>query len=162
MKKGVPTKILTVLSLLLFTVSAVNAGETTESDNKPIVEITDPSSLLKFGLTQTHLYLEFPNEIREHLNQSLVDSYSIEEDYFFDSDGLFILGDPIVLESNRIEYSIQDIKNVEIVDGHLIFQYTSKHHLGFEDILLIDGTLAIDQFLANDLQILISTFNELK
>lgn len=161
MKKFVLVHLLWVLiflfsnSVLAFTFED-NAPEKTD----PVLEITDRFNEVKMGLTENSVYMIFSEKARSVANKNFQTQYEVDSQKFEDSEGNFIVGSAYFLETNKIEYQLDDISGINFTNGKLSFIYKSKSEIGFEDIYSYNGTRALNNFYVEDLEAFIFTITK--
>ena len=87
--------------------STIIAGSADPSiDDKPtIFQIEDKYNEVKLCLTKSSIYMQINSSVKDYINQEIVQRHSIEASQFIDSQGHFLLGDMVLLSSEKIEYS---------------------------------------------------------
>jgi hypothetical protein len=129
------------------------AGATDPVDEKPaLFEIEDKYSEVKLCLTKTSVYMKMKSTVKDYMNQELVQRHSLEASQFIDSQGHFLLGEVILLSSQKLEYSFDDIESISFENGELIFTYNDTQSFVFSDILGTDGNPALQNFYVEDLE----------
>ncbi|MBO6524302.1 MAG: hypothetical protein JJ971_10785 [Balneolaceae bacterium] len=151
---------LMVLFLTSNMLLASNFEDNAPGTDKPILEIADKFNEVRLGITNNTIYMTFSENVRLIANKSFQNRYEVDSQNFEDSEGNFIVGTASYLESNRLEYNFDDIKNIEFKNGKLNFQYKNKSSIGFEDIYSYSGTKAINNFYVEDLEAFIFTLTE--
>ncbi|MTI86612.1 MAG: hypothetical protein FH748_01445 [Balneolaceae bacterium] len=151
-----------LLLMLVMSSLAVLASDTCPQDKDPkiIIEFYDKYNEVKLGLTDEFVFMEFSSKIREQINKELTEQHIKDVDSFVDSGGEFIISSPTVLRSNRIQYNLEDIEDIEFEKGVLQFEYRQKSDVGFEDIISQDGTKALSSFYVEDLEQFALTYKE--
>ena len=152
--------ILFVLLLSSNTLLASNFNDSAPELVKPILEITDKFNEVRLGITNNSIYMIFSENVRSIANKSLQTKYEVDSQNFEDSEGNFIVGSVSYLETNRLEFSLDDIQNINFKNGKLSFHYKNKSTIGFEDIYSYSGTKALNNFYVEDLEAFIFTFRE--
>lgn len=161
MKKIVASySFLTILILTSNTLFASDFNDNAPEMGKPILEITDKFNEVRLGITNNSIYMTFSENVRSIANKSLQTKYEVDSENFEDSEGNFIVGSTSYLESNRLEYNLDDIEYINFKNGRLSFHYKNKSNIGFEDIYSYSGTRALNNFYVEDLEAFIFTFNE--
>lgn len=125
---------------------------------KVIVEITDKYNEVRMGVTENTIYMIFSENIRDLANDQFASDYQKETNRFDDSGGQFILDELMRLETNKIEYSLDDIKDIFFESGRVEFDYSFRKEIGFEEIHSYKGSRAVDNFYVEDLELLILTY----
>lgn len=155
-------KNLVLVSLSMFIVLSITPSaysNSTPDSKKIIFEITDKFSEVKFGITESTIYMVFSERVKDIANKTFGYQHQLDMQAFEDSEGNFINGNLTSLESNRIEFNINDIAEISFKNGKLNFVYQSKPKIGFEDIYSYNGTKAIENFYVEDLEKFILTFS---
>lgn len=152
--------LLPILIALFFSASAF-ASTPPESDLKILFEISDKYNEVQLGVTETTVYMIFSDDIRELANKLFLDQHKKDVETFADSEGNFIMSDMTYLESNKIEYDFEDIKNLKFESGVLSFDYASHKKVKFEDIFSYNGTKALSNFYVEDLELFAIKFSKL-
>lgn len=132
-----------------------------EPEKDAILEITDRYKEVKFGITETSIYMVIDERIRTLVNNELQHQYEKDLEIFNDSEGNFIPGVHSYLHSNIVEISLSDIKGVDFDNGSLRFSYASSVSIFIEDVVSLSGTKAIDNFFIEDLELFYLTLSEL-
>ncbi len=156
-------KILLNVSLsLLFALHISTSGYSyATNDSKTILlEITDKYNEVKIGLTESTIYMVFSERVRDIANNNFGTQYQENLQAFEDSDGNFINSSLNKLESNRIEFHINDIVEIKFRNGKLNFVYETKPKIGFEDIYSFNGAKALENFYIEDLEKFILLFSK--
>lgn len=152
--------LLLVLLLTSGTLLASDSIDSVPENDKPVLEIADKFNEVRLGITTNSIYMTFSENARLIANLSFQNKYEVDHQNFEDSEGNFIVGSVSYLESNRLEYNFDDIKNINFKNGKLSFQYKNKSNIGFEDIYSYSGTKALDNFYVEDLEAFIFTFTK--
>jgi len=148
--------------LVLFISENIFAGEIDPLDKTPSVfQIEDKYSEVKLGLTKSSVYMLIKSSVKDYINQELVQRHSIEASRFIDSQGHFLLGEIVLLNSDKVEYSFSDIEEVSFEDGKLTFTYSNTKSFVFSDILGTDGNPALNNFYVEDLEKFYQNFKKL-
>lgn len=158
--KNLLTVSLSLILALNFTSSAYS--NTAPDSKKTLFEITDKFNEVKFGVTESTVYMVFSERVKDIANKTFVHQHQLDLYAFEDSDGNFINGNLANLESNRIEFRKEDISEIIFRNGKLNFVYQSKPKIGFEDIYSQYGTKVIENFYVEDLEKLILIFSSNK
>lgn len=138
---------------ILFLSINLFADEIDPVDDKPTVfKIEDKYNEVRLGLTKTSIYMQINSSVKDYINQEIVQRHSIEASRFIDSQGHFLLGDVVLLSSDKVEYSFDDIEDVIFENGQLTFTYSSTKSFVFSDILGTDGNPALENFYVEDLE----------
>lgn len=156
-------KILHIVSLsLLFSLLIITSGysKTTTDSNVILFEITDKYNEVKIGFTESTIYMVFSERVKDFANNTFGTQYQENLQAFEDSDGNFINGSLNKLESNRIEFQINEISEINFRNGKLNFIYETKPKIGFEDIYSINGAKALENFYIEDLEKLTLFFSK--
>ncbi|MBO6621328.1 MAG: hypothetical protein JJ892_02125 [Balneola sp.] len=133
--------------------STLLADSTDPVNDKPaFFEIKDKYNEVKLCLTKTSVYMVMNSSVKEYMNQEIVHRHSIEASQFIDSQGHFLLGDVILLSSEKLEYSFDDINGIIFENGELLFNYNQVQSFVFSDILGTDGNPALQNFYVEDLE----------
>tara|TARA_R110002124_G_scaffold252177_4_gene417450 strand:+ start:18033 stop:18521 length:489 start_codon:yes stop_codon:yes gene_type:complete len=128
-------------------------NEIPSNDEKPtLFQIEDKYHEVKLSLTKSSVYMQVKSSVKDYINQEIVQRHNIEASQFIDSQGHFLLGDIVLLNSDKIEYSFDDIDDVTFEDGVLTFSYNNVKSFTFSDILGTDGNPALDNFYVEDLE----------
>lgn len=127
-----------------------------------IFEISDKYDEVKLGMTDRTVYMIFTDGAREMVNREFEEEYKIASQAFFDSEGNFIIGEALSLNSNFLSVPITDIEYIEFKNGKLLFHYSSQTKIGFEDVKTHQGVDALDNFYVEDLEHFILMFNKNK
>lgn len=123
------------------------------SGDKPtIFQIEDKYNEVKLCLTKSSIYMQIKSSVKDYINQEIVQRHSIEASQFIDSQGHFLLGDMVLLSSEKIEYSFDDIEDITFEDGVISFTYNKDKSFTFSDILSTDGNPALQNFYVEDLE----------
>ena len=122
------------------------------NDKPTVFQIEDKFNEVKLGLTKTSVYMQIKSSVKDYINQEIVQRHSIEASRFIDSQGHFLLGDVVVLDSDKVEYSFDDIEEVSFESGQLTFTYSNAKSFVFSDILGTDGNPALHNFYVEDLE----------
>lgn len=142
--------------ILIFVISFNNvllANEIDPVNDKPtLFQIEDKYNEVKLCLTKSSIYMQIKGSVKDYINQEIVQRHSIEASQFIDSEGHFLLGDMILLSSDKLEYSFEDIEEVTFVNGILSFTYNNRKSFTFSDILSTDGNSALQNFYVEDLE----------
>lgn len=148
--------------LLLFsnTTLAFTFEENAPEKRDPVLEITDRFNEVKMGLTENSVYMIFSENARSVANKNFQTQYEVDSQKFEDSEGNFIVGPANYLESNKVEYQLDDISGINFTNGKLSFVYKNKSGISFEDIYSFDGTRALNNFYVEDLEAFIVTFTK--
>ena len=151
-----------LLVLLLVSNSLLASGlnDNAPETGKPILEITDKFNEVRLGITNNSIYMTFSENARLLANKSFQNKYEVDSQNFEDSEGNFIVGSVSYLESNKLEYSLENIQNINFKNGKLTFHYKNKPSIGFDDIYTYSGTKALNNFYVEDLEAFVFTFNE--
>lgn len=153
--------ILTIASIFSSSGYSSDLPSNNDSDNeKVIVEITDKYNEVRMGVTENSVYMIFSENIKELANDQFEHDYLKETNRFDDSGGKFILDELVRLESNKIEYSLDEIENIFFESGRIEFDYSMRKEIGFEEIQSYKGTRAVDNFYLEDLELLILTYRK--
>ena len=150
--------------LLLFIALSSSNSYSTSSDsniNDPILEITDKYSEIRLGITDSKIYMVISDTYREYANQQFLEQHRRDIDFFTDSNGSFLIAEATYLETNTLEFDIEDVEAVLFEDGELIFKYRNKFQLGFEEVLSLNGINALSSFYVEDLELFAITFKNL-
>lgn len=148
--------------VLLFVNTSLSAEEVITGEEKPsILEIEDKYSEVKLCLTKSSIYMQFKNSVKEYTNQEIEHRFAIEANQFLDTQGHFLLGSVTFLESDKLEYSLDDIKDVTFENGKLSFSYHNQKSFIFSDILNTDGTQALNNFYIEDLEKFFLSYSKL-
>lgn len=71
-------------------------------NEKPAVfEIEDKYNEVKLCLTKTSVYMLMKSSVKNNMNQEIAHRHSVEASQFIDSQGHFLLGDVILLSSEK-------------------------------------------------------------
>jgi hypothetical protein len=141
--------------LFVFGISSATYAEKEFPINgeKPaLFQIKDKFNEVKLCLTKTSVYMQINSSVKDYINQEIVQRHSIEASQFIDSQGHFLLGDMVLLSTDKIEYSFDDIEEIEFEDGILSFHYKNSKSFTFSDILSTDGSPALQNFYVEDLE----------
>ncbi len=157
--KSLRSGILIITIITIFSSIGYSSDLPSDSDNqKVIVEITDKYNEVRMGVTENTVYMIFSENIRDLANDQFENDYLKETNRFYDSGGKFILDELVRLESNKIEYSLDDIEDIFFESGRIEFDYSTRKEIGFEEVHSYKGTRAIDNFYVEDLELLILTY----
>ncbi|RNC85458.1 MAG: hypothetical protein ED557_01410 [Balneola sp.] len=148
------------LFYLFISHSTLIASETPSTD-KILFEISDKFNEVRLGITETSIYMVVSERVRDIANKNFQDQNSIEENNFKDSEGNFISSYTTYLESNKIEYSHDEIIEVKFLNGKLSFNYLNTPEIGFEDIFSTNGIKALNNFYVEDLEAFILAYHDL-
>ncbi len=145
---------LTILCIFLFSGFSVLKAEINKPDNdKPtLLQIEDKYNEVKLCLTKTSIYMQIKPSVKNYINQEIVNRHSVEANQFIDSQGHFLLGEVVLLDSDKIEYSFDNLENVSFENGKLSFDYHKESAFTFEDILGTRGNPALENFFVEDLE----------
>lgn len=151
-----------IIFFLAFSNTSI-AGDTDPSnDDKPtIFQIEDKYNEVKLCLTKSSIYMQIKSSVKDYINQDIAQKHSIEASQFIDSQGHFLLGDMVLLSSEKIEYSFDDIKDVTFEDGTISFTYNKIKSFTFADILSTDGNPALQNFYVEDLEKFYTNYKKL-
>ena len=160
-------KLLRISSLLFILLIVSSSQSFSFSDpspipgnDDPILQITDKYNEIQLGFTESKLYMIVSDAARELANQEFIIQFKRDSDSFADSNGSFLITENAPhLESNLIEYNLEDIDGLEFKNGSLKFSYRNKQTMGFEDILSYNGTKALENFYVEDLELFVITYN---
>lgn len=139
--------------------SAETAGP--ESDRFTILEITDKYNEVTLGITSNSVYLKFDKNVKDYVNQELIEEHNLQANQFIDSEGFFVPGSMILLKENKLEYLFSEIETILFHQGKLTFKYVDKKEFVFEDILNTDGNQALKNFYLEDLEQFYHTYKGL-
>lgn len=132
------------------------------NDEKPtLFEIEDKFSEVKFGLTKSSIFMQVKSSVKDYINQEIVQRHNIEASQFIDSQGHFLLGDMVLLNSVKLEYSFDEIDEITFENGILSFSYNKVKSFTFSDILTTDGNTALNNFYVEDLEELYLNYKKL-
>lgn len=143
-----------ILFLMLFVVStaAVNADESSFIDDKPtLFHIVDKYNEVKLSLAKSSIFMQVNVSVKNYTNQKIEQRHHIDASRFIDSQGHFLLGELVLLNSEKLEYKLDDIE-VSFDDGKLLFEYHRSNSITFEEILSTDGTPVLENFSSSDLE----------
>ena len=149
-----------LLLLLSNTTLASTFHDNAPEKSTPVLEIKDKFNEVRMGLTESSVYMIFSERARSIANKNFQDQYEVDTQKFEDSEGNFIVGSAFFLETNRIEYQMDDISGINFTNGKLTFIYKNKSDICFEDIYSYDGTRALNNFYVEDLEDFIFTFTK--
>ncbi len=154
-------KLLTLCLTLIFAIGVFDFAlpKTAPDADKVIFEITDKFNEVRFGLTESTIYMVFSEKIRGIANKTFMYHHLLDAHAFEDSDGNFISGNAITLDSNKIEFDRNNISEISFKNGKMSFTYQTSPKVGFEDIYSYNGTKAIENFYLEDLEAFILTFS---
>ncbi len=154
-------KLLTLSLTLLFAIGVFDFAlpNTAPDADKVIFEITDKFNEVRFGLTESTIYMVFSERIRGIANKTFMFQHQLDTHAFEDSEGNFISGNALNLESNKIELERSNISEISFKNGKMSFTYQTNPKVGFEDIYSYNGTKAIENFYLEDLEAFILTFS---
>jgi len=141
---------LTAQASTLLNYEAINY-KASDPDQDKIIEISDKYSEVKLGLTSSSVYMVISEEIRSKINKNLKERFSKITDSFVDSHGTFIIGDFQPLTSSRIEYNLEDIREITYKNGTINFEYKYHQEVKFEDVIALNGNRALSNFEKSDL-----------
>lgn len=151
-----------LFALICFFSNSLYAEKTDPVDEKPtLFQIEDKYNEVKLCLTKTSVYMQMKTSVKDYINQEIVQRHSIEASQFIDSQGHFLLGDVILLDSEKIEYSFNDIEEVTFESGKISFTYHNTKSFVFSDILSTDGNPALQNFYIEDLEKFYLNFKKL-
>lgn len=122
------------------------------NDKPTLFQIEDKYNEVKLCLTKSSIYMQITGSVKDYINQEIVQRHSIEASQFIDSQGHFLLGDMILLSSEKLEFSFDDIEEVTFENGILSFTYNDLKSFTFSDILSTDGNPALQNFYMEDLE----------
>ncbi|MEQ9092123.1 MAG: hypothetical protein RIE52_13600 [Balneola sp.] len=138
---------------ILFFSNNLYAEKTDPINEKPaLFEIEDKYNEVKLCLTKTSVYMLMKSSVKDNMNQEIAQRHSVEASQFIDSQGHFLLGDVILLSSEKLEYSFDDIESISFENGELLFNYKNLQSFVFSDILGNDGNPALLNFYVEDLE----------
>ncbi len=138
---------------ILTGISSLYAGEINPPKDQPtLFQIEDKYNEIKLCLTKTSVYMQMKTSVKDYINNEIVSRHSLEANQFIDSQGHFLLGEIILLDSEKVEYSFEDIELVTLDNGKLSFKYHAPQSFIFEDILGTDGNPALENFYLEDLE----------
>ena len=120
-------------------------------DKPTLFQIADKYNEVKLSLTKTTIYMQIKSSVKNYTNQEIEQRHHIEASRFIDSQGHFLLGEIALLNSEVIEYNLDDIELI-YDDGKLLFDYHTTQSITFEDILSTDGTPVLQNFTSSDLE----------
>lgn len=142
-----------LIFLFAFNDSLIAGSTEPSSDEKPtLFQIEDKYNEVKLCLTKNSVYMVIKSSVKDYINQEIVQRHNIEASQFIDSQGHFLLGDMILLRSDRLEYSFDDIDDITFEDGAISFSYNNAKSFTFADILSTDGNTALQNFYVEDLE----------
>jgi len=142
--------------------SSVLADDIDIRNDKPtIFQIEDRYNEVRLGLTKTSVFMQIKGSVKDFINQEIVQRHSIEASQFIDSQGHFLLGEVVLLNSDKVEYSFSDIEEVVFENGKLSFTYKNVKSFVFSDILSTDGNPALHNFYVEDLEKFYLNFKKL-
>ena len=153
--KSLFVSLLTLVSCIAFPFTAHAASLHIQN---PILEISDKNKEIRFGITETKIYMVISDTYRDYANQQFQEKYRRDIDSFTDSNGSFIVSEAAYLETNTIEFDLDEIESVQFEDGKLHFIYRSRSEIGFEEILSLNGLNTLNSFAAEDLELFANTF----
>ncbi|WP_169331255.1 hypothetical protein [Balneola vulgaris] len=153
--------LLSVISLSSLTTTAMNTDPVDDEKKKnTLMEIHDRYHQVKLCLTSTSVYMQFDTSVRDLINQELEHKHQKDAQHFIDSEGQFLLGNITYLESDKIEYQTDEIRDVVFENGKLKFTYDSDKEFKFEDIIGTDGKPALENFYLEDLELFYLTYKK--
>lgn len=129
-------------------------------DDEVLIAFYDKYNEVRIGLTDHSVFMELDPQTLDLNNRNFQDLHRNELDSFVDSGGEFILGEKIVLQSNVIEYELNDLSDIIFKNGKISFIYLQKKDLVFEDILSVYGNKVLDNFYVEDLERLVLRYRE--
>lgn len=138
--------------IITFSSTLLADGTDPVNDKPAFFEIKDKYNEVKLCLTKTSVYMVLNSSVKDYMNQEIVHRHSIEASQFIDSQGHFLLGDVILLSSEKLEYSFDDISGISFENGELLFSYNKVQSFVFSDILGTDGNPALQNFFVEDLE----------
>jgi hypothetical protein len=138
--------------ILTFSSTLIADGTDPVNEKAALVEIEDKYNEVKLCLTKTSVYMVMTGSVKDYMNQEIAQRHSIEASQFIDSQGHFLLGDAVLLSSEKLEYSFSDIESVSFENGELLFSYKNRQSFVFSDILGTDGNPALQNFYVEDLE----------
>lgn len=155
------TNLIFFLALVLVNNGFAAETEGPESDQFTILEITDKYNEVTLGITSNSVYLKFDKNVKDYVNQELIEEHNLQANQFIDSEGFFVPGSMILLKENKLEYLFSEIETVLFHQGKLTFKYIGKKEFVFEDILNTDGNQALKNFYLEDLEQFYHTYKGL-
>lgn len=144
----------TLIFIFVFTFSEISFADKKKpiEEKPPLFQVEDKYNEVTLCLTKSSVYMQFDNAVKEYVNQEIEHRHNIEASHFIDSEGLFLLGDMVLLSSDKLEYSFDDIDEVTFEEGVLTFTYNNRTSFTFSDILSTDGNPALQNFYVEDLE----------
>jgi len=122
-------------------------------DDKPtILQIEDKYNEVKLALTKSSIYMLIKSSVKDYINEDIVQRHNLETRQFIDSQGHFLLEDMVLLSSEKIKYSFDDIEEVTFEDGVITFTYNKIKSFTFSDIVSTDGNPVLNNFYVEDLE----------
>ena len=143
--------------LLLFLPTATDSGSSTIQDslkcNDDIsrVEISDKNNSIVLGFDENHIYMIINEEIKNSVNSSMVEVFKHENELFYDSQGLFLPGEPPFLTSTKIDIPSDEVE-LKFEHGDIEFLYAKQVDIRFEDIIFPNGSSVLRNFYIEDLE----------
>lgn len=154
-----------IITLFILTLSdgfSDAASPPVEYEQSKGIEISDKFNEVRFGVNEQIVYMTFTENVREIVNKQFENKYRRDLLSFTDSEGNFIIGSNLHLNSNKIEIPLEDIKMMELSNGQLNFVYEKPVDISFEDVESLHGTQVLNSFYVEDLERLVLAFRAVK
>lgn len=154
-----------IITLFILTLSdgiSDAASPPVEYEQSKGIEISDKFNEVRFGVNEQIVYMTFTENVREIVNKQFENKYRRDLLSFTDSEGNFIIGSNLHLNSNKIEIPLEDIKMMELSNGQLNFVYEKPVDISFEDVESSHGTQVLNSFYVEDLERLVLAFRAVK